>query len=78
MDLIELGKKNKKRYISEYNNFIKIFGVNLKYYWNMFWGFDIIKFDELLETPDGVSTKDFVKKKYGIEGCECIERLIKV
>lgn len=38
--------------------------------------FDVIKFDKLIETPDGISTKDYVTTVYGKEACEFIESLL--
>ena len=40
-------------------------------------GFNIIKFDEAIKTPDGTSTKDWIIKKYGKEAGDLIDWLIK-
>lgn len=52
------------------------FNASLESYMDLMFGFDIVKFDEFLGTPDGISTKDFIEKKYGKEAMELIESLI--
>jgi len=39
------------------------------------YSFDIIKFDHWLRTPEGTSTKDYIKQKYGEEAMKFIEHL---
>lgn len=41
-----------------------------------YYQFNIVKFDEWLRTPDGTSTKDYIKQKYGDEASAFIEHLI--
>lgn len=61
----------------QYQQFKKLFGVNLRTYWDNFTGFDLIKFDdEVVKPKDGTSTRQAVRKKYGKEGVELIESLI--
>ena len=38
---------------------------------------DVIKLDKLLRTPDGISTSDFLTKKYGKRANEIVDELIK-
>ena len=54
-----------------------IFKADLKKFWkgNIF-GFDIIGFDEWLECPKDVSTRDCVSEKYGEPGTKMIEKLL--
>jgi len=56
--------------------FKAIFGFSLSRFWNPILGFDVIKFDEWLKVPDGVSTADFVTAKYGEKATEFIRELI--
>jgi hypothetical protein len=41
-----------------------------------FYHFDVIKFDEFVKTPDGISCKEHVNFKYGKEGQELMFRLL--
>jgi len=56
--------------------FESIFKLSLRNYAHPIFGFDIIKFDEDLKTPDGTSTSDFIKKKYSKEASELISKMI--
>lgn len=40
--------------------------------------FDIIMFDKWLRTPEGVSTKDYIKEKFGLKASLFIERINKL
>jgi hypothetical protein len=40
-------------------------------------GFDIVKFDEAIEVPEGISTKDHILAHYGQEGVDLILKLMK-
>jgi len=53
--------------------------MSLPHYSNLIYltGFNIIKFDEAIKTPDGTSTKDWIIKKYGKEAGDLIDWLIK-
>jgi len=53
--------------------FRKIFNKNFRKYFHPILGFDIVKFDVDIETPEGMSTKDFINSKYGIRAVELIE-----
>jgi hypothetical protein len=71
MSYADIGKKIfEKGY-----QFRKTFGVPVNQFLD-FSGFDIIKFDEWLNTPKGVSTKNFITKKYGKEASELINSLL--
>lgn len=52
------------------------FGVPLSQFWDTFTGFDIVKFDEWLGTPDGTSTRDYITSKYGEKATNLVEGLI--
>jgi len=56
--------------------FKAIFGEHLQKYMHPLWGFDIVQFDKELGVPDGISTKDFIKSKYGQTAVSMIEDLI--
>ncbi len=61
------------------DEFWQIFGKNISRYYSykhMVKGFDIVTFDEDIGTPDGVSTKDFIEKKFGNRAVEIINELI--
>ena len=74
--------ENKNLYTRYNDEFKEIFGRNLKKYLNplnpfsLMTGFDIVAFDDDLNTPDGTSTKDFVTSQYGEKGCKLIEKLL--
>jgi len=68
-----------KKYNQEhFLKFKKIFGLNLKDFWDVYTGFDIIGFDEWIgdETENGKSCKDVVKERYGEDGVKLIRSLI--
>jgi len=56
--------------------FQNIFGLRLINYTDVFTGFDIVKFDMDINTPDGTSIKDFIKKKYGEDAQKLIKEFI--
>lgn len=37
---------------------------------------NIILFDKLINTPDGISTRNFVRNKYGIKALKLIEKIL--
>ena len=51
--------------------------LRLSQFHDVFTGFDIVKFDKAIETPDGKSTKDWVIEKYGENAAELILKLIR-
>jgi hypothetical protein len=71
-----LVMKNKKLLHDHAAGFQGFFKVPLASYMNDYTGFDIVKFDEMIKTPDGVSTHDFVKRKYGLQALNMIQDLI--
>jgi hypothetical protein len=71
-----LVMKNKKLLHDHAAGFQGFFKVPLGPYMNDVTGFDIIKFDEMIKTPDGVSTHDFVMRKYGLQALNMIKALI--
>lgn len=69
--------KNKKLLLGNADEFRLTFGVVLHKFMSPITGFDIVRFDEFLRTPDGISTRDYINQKYGNKAVELIERLIK-
>lgn len=64
-----------KKYDAEFN---LVFKMRLAKYLDPFYGFDIVKFDNDLKTPDGTSTREHVRNLYGAEAEKLIERLISI
>jgi hypothetical protein len=58
--------------------FRKFFGRPVQDFMCPVTGFDVIKFDEWAGTPDGVSCRDHIEKKFGKGSASIIETLIKV
>ena len=58
--------------------FRQYFGANLANYLHPIYGFEIIKFDGLIQPPDGKSTKDVIAEKYGTEAVELVLELIRL
>jgi hypothetical protein len=63
----------KRIYRKEFENNFKLKFDN---YFSNLLGFDIVKFDEDIKTPDGISTKDFISKTYGDDAVKLIQNLI--
>jgi len=68
--------RNKEIFMQAAPEFKKIFGMNLFNYWCVYTGFDVIKFDDAIQTPDGKSTSAFLKEKWGDEAEQFIRNLI--
>ncbi len=61
----------------QWDNFLRVFGISLKHFWiDNILGFNVIAFDDWLKTPDGISTRDFIRQKYGDEAVAIVEDLI--
>ncbi|GEM_PF-2426731 len=69
--------KNKKLLLENADEFRRTFGVMLQKFMSPITGFDIVRFDEFLRTPEGISTRDYINRKYGSKAVGLIERLIK-
>lgn len=69
--------KNKKLLLENADEFRRTFGVMLQKFMSPITGFDIVRFDEFLGTPEGISTRDYINRKYGSKAVGLIERLIK-
>ena len=76
LGLRSITLKNRKAEHTHKNKFREIFGCPISDFMDPLLGFDIVKFDEYIKTPDGISTRDYLKKN-NPEGCRIIEELIK-
>ncbi len=56
--------------------FKSIFGRNIHNYMSYLTGFDIVKFDKDMGTPDGTSTNMWIQRRYGAEAVNLIRKLI--
>lgn len=75
-----IGKRVLKERMKSLDNcdeFQRVFKTRLKPFWpdNIF-GFDIVKFDEWLGTPDNMSMTDYIKERFGQEGNDLIDKLL--
>ena len=66
--------------VKEAEDFQRLFGLNLKAHWDVILGrpigFDVVKFDHSIGTPDGESCADYVLTKYGQEGLDLCNQLL--
>lgn len=69
--------KNRLNCLKYKDVFFKVFKKWFTPYWegNII-GFDILKFDKDIGTPDDMSTADFVLQEYGQEGLDIINGLL--
>lgn len=58
--------------------FERHFKIRIQKFWSPITGFELIEFDDWLQTPDGTSTKDYITQKYSKEASEFVEKLIKI
>ena len=63
--------------VSLQKEFRDVFGIELKSLTHPLFGFDVVKFDEIIKTPDGVSCADHVKATYGDDALKMIENMLK-
>jgi len=68
--------KNRDLIVNHGQEFKKIFGLPINKFIDPMTGFDIIAFDDWLETPDGESTRDQLIAKYGERAAELVEGLL--
>lgn len=67
---------HKDCYVKNERKFRHIFGIGMWQFQDLLMGFDILKFDDWLKTPDGISTADYLTEKYGTEARDLVKRLI--
>ena len=58
------------------DEFYATFKLFLRKFVHPMFGFDVIKFDAWLEVPDGVSTIDHIKERFGQAGVDVVNRLL--
>jgi len=69
--------ENNKKRLEYAGMFQSVFGTSLGKFWDTITGFDIVKFDEeFMKTPDGTSTEELVRKRYGESGLSIIKHLM--
>ena len=68
-------EKTRNAIVKHGQEFKRIFGVPVNKFLDIT-GFDIIKFDEWLDTPNGVSSSEFIKKKFGDKAEQLIRNLL--
>jgi len=51
-------------------------GLNLFHYWDTLTGFDVLKFDAQIQTPDGVSTREHLRVTRGDVAVQVVEDLL--
>lgn len=69
--------ENNKKRLKYSQEFQLTFGVSLGKFWSVVTGFDVVKFDEeLIKPPDGTSTREAVRQKYGNYAVEILEGLL--
>jgi hypothetical protein len=69
--------ENKAKYDAYAPLFQSVFKVRLWDFFDMIYGFDIVKFDEIIiKSPDGESCADVVHRDYGDRGVDLINLLI--
>jgi hypothetical protein len=76
MSLPDIMKRNRDKLFKHGKEFQQTFGVPLNKYLDPMTGFDIVKFDEWLKTPDGTSTPDWLTKKYSAKASELVRSLL--
>jgi len=75
--LTKLVRRNLELYGQTYREFVEIFGVSLRSYWNNITGFDIVMFDDdVIKSPENESMGATVLETYGQEAYDLIRRLI--
>ena len=78
MTAMEIMKRNRELELIHSKAFYMYFHFALHNYMDYLTGFDIVKFDDAIHTPDGVSTSDHIEKHYGAEATALIKRLIRL
>lgn len=77
--ILELMRRNVEKYKKHAPEFKHTFGIGLMpSFWNHLTGLGVIAFDEWLNVPDGKSTEDIVRERYGEDAVKLCYALIKV
>ncbi len=69
--------KERMKSLDECVEFQQVFKTRLKPFWqgNIF-GFDVVEFDRWLKVPDGISTMQHIKERFGQPGVDIVNRLL--
>ena len=67
----------RKYTLNDEHQFRQHFGLELKDFWDLT-GFDIIKFDDFMHPPDGVSLREHLATNYSEDAAKLVERLIHI
>ena len=69
--------RNRLAILAEKDNFTKCFKTSVTPFWEgNILGFDIVKFEEWMKVPDGISLVSAIQTKYGNEGVRIINELL--
>ena len=60
------------------HKFREYFGLELKDYWDVIGGFDIVKFDDAIATPDWISTAEYIRERHGEGAVSLIRELLNI
>lgn len=72
MTLVKATPKQQREFIDHFKITMVTF-INAPLY-----DFDVVKFDDWLQVPDGTSTKEFIKGKYGEEAVQLVVDLFEI
>ena len=76
--LFRLMQSRHVSYQKHERRFRRIFGVSMRPFLDLMTGFDIVRFDDWMKTPDGTSTSDFLRKTYGDEAHDLVTGLLDI
>lgn len=76
MNIREFMQENRDLEMRYSSAFQVRFKRRLHDYMSYLTGFDIVKLDKDIETPDGTSTSMWIQKQYGAEAASLIRKLI--
>jgi hypothetical protein len=74
--LAQLGRRNAEAH-RQASRFGELFGLPLSKFWRPFAGFDMVRFDDVIQPAENQSLRECVKAKYGQEAVRLIEHLIR-
>lgn len=60
------------------DKFQSYFSAPLEDFWDYFFGFDVVKFDDYMKTPPDVSLRDYLIQQYSQEASDFVAELIKI
>lgn len=74
---VEQFEHNKSQLHTHADGFRRVFGISLSRFMHPLFGFDVVRFDEWIGTPDGVSLSGYLTSKYGDAARTLVEELIR-